>query len=209
MMPPVILPPPLVQEAPAPLVAPKVIDLLTGLVATVTQIPATLVRPRWQRLPPQQPPANVDWASVGVTRRAAQGYSHQEITFLPGTTTQALLERRWAALECLVSFYGPNSEDLSEQFRDSVLLVQNLAGIYAYGIKVTGVGDITSVPDLTNYQWIDHVDVPFDLVREFDRYFPMQSLVEANGTLVSDLPYSEALDSNEAAPAPQTPAQGG
>lgn len=199
---PAVLPPPIIQEPPVPLAAIKVTDLLTSLVSTLTSIPPQLVRPRWQRTPPQQPPVHVDWASVGIINRAAQGYTSQAMSFLPGTTTEALLVRRWAALEALVSFYGPHSEDLAELFRESCYIVQNLAGLYAYGIKLTGVEEVVAVPDLVNLQWIDHQDVHFNLVREFDRYFPMQSLLTGVGTAYADDAgsYPESIDSNQAAP---------
>lgn len=199
-MPPVTLPPPLVQIPPVPLVAPSLVDLLTGLVSTVTSIPPPLIRPRWQAVPPEQPPAGTPWAAVGVTRRTAQGYSHQQMSVLPGTATEALLLRRWTTFEVLASFYGPNAEDVAELFRDSLLLAQNLAGLYAFGVKVTGIDDVLAVPDLVNFQWIDHQDVRLEMVREFDRYFPMKHVIEANGTIVSDDGITVLLDSNQAAP---------
>lgn len=185
---PVLLPqPPLVQVPPVPLAAPGIVDLLTALVAATTSLAPSLVRPRWQPTPPEQPPAGTPWAAVGVTRRTGQGYTHQVMSTLPGTATEALLVRRWAAFEALVSFYGPNGDDLAELFRDSVQLNQNLAGLYLYGVKVTGVGDVQAVPDLVNLQWIDHQDVPFDLVREFDRYYPVRSILQGIVTVTADV----------------------
>lgn len=196
MAPPVI-PPSVVQEPPVPLAASKVVDLLTGLVSDVTLIPRTLVRPRWQPIPPQQPPPKTDWCGVGILRRLGQGYTHQSIAFLPGTTTEALLLRRWEALEALASFYGPRSEDLAEQFRDSVFVVQNLAALYQFGIKLTWVDEVLAVPDLTNHQWIDHNDVRFELAREVDRYFPLKSVLKGVGSVIDDDGYLVNLDSSE------------
>ena len=190
--PPLLLQPPVVQQPPAPLAAPRVIDLVTATLSALTGIPPTLVRPRWQPTPPQQPTAGTSWAAVGVTRRLATGYTHQVMSCLPGTETPALLLRRWAALTVLCSFYGPVSEDLAEQFRDGLYIVQNLSAWYINGLKLTEVGEVLAVPDLTNWQWIDHQDVRLELVREFDRYYPLQSLVEGDATINADL-YSSVV----------------
>ena len=198
--PPLIPQPPLVQIAPAPLAAPRAVDLITTVLSAVTGIPPSLVRPRWQRTPPQQPTAKTNWAAVGVARRLADGYSWQGMTVLPGTATEALLLKRWESVEALCSFYGPDSEDLAELFRDSLYLGQNLEALIANGFAVTGFGDVLAVPDLTNWQWIDHQDVRFELAREFDRYYPMQSLTEGNGTLDTDVGFTQTIDSNQAAP---------
>ena len=72
--------------------------------------------------------------------------------------------------------------------------------LIANGFAVTGFGDVLAVPDLTNWQWIDHQDVRFELAREFDRYYPMQSLTEGNGTLDTDVGFTQTIDSNQAAP---------
>ena len=196
-MPPVVLPPPIAQEDPSPTSSEEVIDLLTRLVVNITSLQTNLVRPRWQPTPPEQPPVNVTWAAVGVVGRSAQGFNYQGMSNLPGTNIEALLQRRWASFEVLVSFYGPNSDDISEQFRDGVQIVQNLAGLYSAGIKITSVDSILKVPDLVNLQWIDHNDIRLELVREFDRYYPMKSVIEANGSLVTDVNYTEIIDSNK------------
>jgi hypothetical protein len=179
-----------------------VVDLLTALVVQTTLLPPTMVRPRWQPTPPEQPPAGASWAAVGIPQRTGQGYTHQAMSTLPGTTTEALLLRRWVSFQVLFSFYGPDAEDVAELFRDSIFLVQNLAGLYAYGIKVTWAEEVLAVPDLTNLQWIDHQDIRVDFVREYDRYYPMQHVIEANGTIVTDVGYHTTLDSNEAIPKP-------
>lgn len=197
--PPLIPQPPLVQVPPAPLAAPRAVDLITAVISATTGIPPALVRPRWQPTPPQQPPPGTLWAAVGVTRRLAEGYSWQGMTTSPGTTTEALLLKRWETVEVLCSFYGPNSEDQAELFRDSLYLGQNLEALIANGFQVTGLDDVLAVPDLTNWQWIDHQDVRLTLARELDRYFPMQSLQEGNGTLDTDVGYVSQLDSNQAA----------
>lgn len=194
--------PPLVQEPPVPLAAPSAVDLITKILSDLTGIPPGFVRPRWQRTPPQQPTAGTHWAAVGITRRLAEGYSWQGMSTLPGTTTEALLLKRWETVEVLCSFYGPSAEDLAELFRDSLYLGQNLEALIVNGFQVTGLDDVLAVPDLTNWQWIDHQDVRLQLARELDRYFPMQSLLEANGTLVTDVGFSQTLDSDQAAPKP-------
>ncbi len=185
--PPLIPQPPLVQIPPTPLIAPRSVDLITAVLSATTGIPPHLVRPRWQPTPPQQPPAGTLWAAVGITRRLAEGYSWQGMTTLPGTTTEALLLQRWETVEALCSFYGPNSEDAAELFRDSLYLGQNLEALIVNGFAVTGFGEVLAVPDLTNWQWIDHQDVRFELARQFNRFYPMQSLTSTQGTIVTDV----------------------
>lgn len=179
-------PTPVVSEAPYPLPASGVVDLLTGLVTSMTGLNPTLVRPRWQPTPPAQPPVGTSWAAVGVVRRTGSDYPYQILTTLPGTTTEALFQRRWEELEVVASFYGPAAEDLAEQFRDGSYVTLNLEALNAAGLALTEVGEITAVPDLLNLQWLDHQDVRLRLQREVQRYYPLQSLLSAVGALLTD-----------------------
>ena len=171
---------------PAPANDQQVTDLLTALVVGTTGLPPALVRPRWQPTPPAQPPATTAWCSVGIVNRSSADYPWEGQVTLPGSSgTEAVLQRRWSSFEVVASFYGPGADDLAEQFRDATYRNQNLRDLGAAGIKLTFVGDITSVPDLINQQYIDHSDVRITFAREIQHYYPGESLIEVTGTLTA------------------------
>jgi hypothetical protein len=180
------MPPTSQLPSPTPANDQQVTDLLTALVSGTTGLPPALVRPRWQPTPPAQPPATTAWCSVGIVNRSSSDYPWEGQATLPGSAgTEAVLQRRWSSFEVVASFYGPGADDLAEQFRDAAYRNTNLADLSAAGIKLTFVGDITSVPDLINQQFIDHSDVRLTFAREIQRYYPGQSVIEVTGTLTA------------------------
>lgn len=152
-------------------------DALSGMLG----IPPDLVRPRWQPRPPSQPSTTLNWCAFGVTLRTPMDYPVvQHFNGGPSRLT------RWSAVTVLVSLYGPDCEELALVLQDGLYIAQNREQLELVGIRLTDVGEATSVPDLVNVQWIGHVDVPIRLAQAIDRDYNILDLASSEGTITTD-----------------------
>lgn len=157
---------------------------LQQIVVGVTSMTGSVVFPRWQLNPPNQPDATVDWAAIGCTRRtrdtfAAVIHSTDPNDFFDSTDTIY----RNQILEILVSFYGPNAEQNSEVFAMGLSLEQNRYTMQLNGFALVEVSDSLIVPALIKEQWIMGIDVPFRLRRQQAYQYPVPNLKGAQGTI--------------------------
>ncbi len=160
-----------------------------GLVAGLTGLPGSLVRPRWQRndaaphVPPTQPPAGTDWASVGVTEQDPHDYPvEQHFPEGDGRDEQA----RYEKVEVLASFYGPNAGRNMRLVRDGVYVAQNRDVLATFNIKLTQAGTPRRVPDLTNEQWVGKWDLPLTFERGILTVYPILNILQSPGVLNAD-----------------------
>jgi hypothetical protein len=152
------------------------LNLLQQLVVGITGLNGSLVRPRWQATPPQQPDPTVTWCAIGITGRAALDfpYIYHDSTGNNGDGQDVM--QRQERIEVLASIYGPNAQQVAAELRDGLYIRQNTAPIRAYGFALYDVGDMVVTADLVNTQWIPRVDMPIRLMREIDRAYPILNL---------------------------------
>lgn len=163
--------------------------ILHDFVVGVTGLGTNLVFPRWQAQPPTMPPANVNWAAIGVTLYDTV-YLWPEMRHFDGYSVQ--IEEQ--TLDVIATFYGPGSGSLASLFRSGLTVRQNLDKIGTFGIKLHRIGAITRVPELINTQYIPRSDVSFHLIRELTRTYNILNIIEAAPTLISDTGYSVVAD---------------
>jgi len=65
-----------------------------ALVVGITGLPGTLVRPRWQPVPPTQPSVTTNWAAIGVTTNAADAGLRSSMTAPAQAPTSTSATRR-------------------------------------------------------------------------------------------------------------------
>lgn len=168
-------------------------DLLGDVVAGVTGLDRTLVRPRWQPTTattnsPTQPPAENDWVAVGVVRRRADANPY--VRHSPSTDADPGYDetQRHEVLEVLVSCYGPDAADLASALRDALEgEAQNRDALRAAGLDLRSVGEVVAVPELVNGQrWLYRADVRLTVARNVVRRYNVTDLVSAGGTVASD-----------------------
>ena len=174
-------------------------DALQALVAGVTGLDPTLVRPRWQPTPPQQPERDVTWAAVGVQSQAPDDnpYEAHDPT---GEGVDHV--QRHETLAVMVSFYGPQSQAVAGILRDGLFIGQNREAASALGLRLVEVGALARVPSLVNTIWLNRVDVPVTFRRQVNRTYPIRNLLSAVGTIQSDAPGSVAVNTANVEPAP-------
>lgn len=180
------------QEVGTVLEDPELTDAITAAIVGITGIPANLVRPRWQPLPPNHPPTDVTWCAAGIVRREAMDYpwiDHELGT--DGNGVDNMID--WTTLYVMVSFYGPLAATVAGKLRRGFYIEQNRDDLYKVGVKVKEVGDMQSVPDLVNMHYIDHVDVQVIMVRETTTQYKVRNIVAADVVTVTEtvsLPYT-------------------
>lgn len=167
------------EDSPPVLEDPDLTDLLQAAVWQITGIPPTLVRPRWQQTPPNQPPIDQSWCAIGIITRTPQDFpfmQHQPDAE-GGNGNDLMID--WSTFEVLASFYGPGAASNAGRLRRGLFIGQNRDTFTANGIKVRDVGEVSSVPDLFNHQYVDHVDVHVYFAREVRATFPIRTIVSS------------------------------
>ncbi|WP_066922890.1 hypothetical protein [Methylobacterium sp. CCH5-D2] len=155
-------------------------DQIQAAIAGITGLPGDLVRPRWQAEPPPQPPADADWAALGVTEVTpdANAYVRHDSR---GDGSDHL--RRHESVEILVSFYGPNAWGYAARLRDGLAIPQNREALYRANMALADIGKAIAAPALTNGQWVRRIDLSLRVRRQIDRTYSVLNLVAASGVV--------------------------
>ena len=153
--------------------------ILQGAVAGITGLAGNLVRPRWQALPPQQPPLTTNWAAIGATQTDPTDY--------PYFNDAGHLDRQ-ERLTVMASFYGPNAGTYGARLRDGLYVKQNLDVLYANGIKLYEAGTLVTVPELIGDTWVMRRDLTVLLMRDIERAYAIKPIIDGpTHTMVDNL----------------------
>ena len=146
---------------------------------------ATLVRPRWQPEPPNQPGFQTDWLAFGITSSVEDNdaFETHDPTAGAGIDTVMLTEE----LTLLLSFYGPNASQYAQTFRSGVKLSQNRDVLRSNGIGMISCGEAMTLPALTKETWVRRVDVSTLLRRNVTRTYQVRTITSAQGTVNNEL----------------------
>jgi hypothetical protein len=158
--------------------------LLQQIVVGTTGLPGTMVRPRWQLEPPNQPDIEKDWAAIGSISRTrdvfpAVIHSTNPDNFYDSSSTV----NRNQILEVLCSFYGPNCEQNTELFTMGIYLDQNQEQLTDNGFALIEVRDSLVVPALIKERWVMGIDTSFRLRRQQNYVYPVPNIAAARATL--------------------------
>ncbi len=160
-------------------------DQIQPTIVGITGLDPTLVRPRWQETPPAQPARTVSWCAFGITEERAE-VNPSEVHDGSADGGQGLSrEYRTEEIAVLASFYGPGCRALATQLRDGLAIAQNREAMRALGLAFVSTDRITSVPELTNEQWIRRVDVAFTLRRVSWRTYAIRNILTFQGTVTA------------------------
>jgi hypothetical protein len=172
----------LTEKPPPTLTSAEIERILQHMVASLTSLPGNLVRPRWQPIPPTQPMADVTWGSVGVMKQEVDDFPeiiHDGQAMLEGAPGFGVDRmRRHSTLTVLVTFYGPEAEDVAGMLRDALYIPQQMEGMRP--LKLKSVQDLARGPELVNQQWINRADMQIEFRYQIDRVYPVLNLVGAD-----------------------------
>ncbi|MBB3808755.1 phage neck terminator protein [Pseudochelatococcus contaminans] len=168
---------------PSPLEDDDLEDFLQEMVAGITGLSATMVRPRWQPIPPKQPSSETDWAAVGIVHREPDDNAVQiHNSAGEGSTTLS----RHEVVSVTASFYGPNSHRYAGILRDGLSIAQNREPLQLRDMGLVDVGAVVSVPSLVQQRWIRGADLTIRVRREITREYAILNLNSAQGAINGD-----------------------
>lgn len=163
-------------------------DIIQAIVVGVTGLPGTLVRPRWQPVPPPQPEATADWCAIGVieedpqTLRAMITHDGADNGGLGSDTLQVNDQ-----IEILASFYGPNARSFALLLRNGLMVPQNREAMELENLRLYDMpSPARFVPETVNQITVRRVDVSFRLVRTTVTVWPVENILEVEGVLNTD-----------------------
>jgi len=161
-------------------------DLLQALVAGVTGLDGTLVRPRWQPTVPKQPDPGTNWCALGITVQTPDaGPAIQHDPAGDGSDTY----NRHQDIELLCSFYGPAAKGYAQRLADGMAIPQNHEQLGLNDMAFVSAGEIRAAPDFVNQQWVRRYDMTLALRRKITRTYQVLNLLSAQvGTTTDSVP---------------------
>lgn len=157
---------------------------MQSVVVGITGLDGSLVRPRWQPRPPQQPDQSTDWCAIGIVRiGAAYGHSIRHIPDGEGSDEAEAYED----LELLASFYGPGCSGMAALLRDGLRIPQNREEMRSHGMALTSADTVTLLGEYVTTEWRRRADLPLFLTRVVTRRYPILNLLEAQGSIHSQV----------------------
>lgn len=168
---------------------------LSNLIAGVTGIAGSLVRPRWQPEPPPIPKITENWVAIGVTAvdpadRGTASITHVGRAYddlgveVPYDGRDDLTEHEMITI--LASVYGPASGGYASLLRAGLMIDQNWELAHSRGMVLMEVGTIRHVPEMIDGRWYDRRDVEIKIRRQVDRSYPVLNILSAQGELRAD-----------------------
>lgn len=159
-----------------------------GMVVGVTGLDPTLVRPRWQAVPPKQPEPSIDWCSIGVITSRSDDFAAIQHLSGPSINDNSAgdLSQRHEELEVAASFYGPHAKSYSGVMRDGLGVARNLEALKAVGLYFVGMEPARIAPELINQQWIRRWDTALTFRRMVARVYGVPNIVSAEVDLKDD-----------------------
>ncbi|MBL0320457.1 MAG: hypothetical protein IPP74_14375 [Alphaproteobacteria bacterium] len=153
---------------------------LHGVIAGVTGLDNTLVRPAYQQNSPPITDIDVDWCAFLIRNRRTEA-----MPWLTQGDSDATLGTN-ELFDCFVSFYGPNSSGYAAILRDGLQIPQNSDQLNAAGMAVLGSEPLQYLPELVNDRWYERTDITINLNRNLSRTYDILSLLGATGTMYFD-----------------------
>lgn len=156
---------------------------LQSAIVGITGLDGTLVRPRWQLVPPKQPEPGTNWASVGV--EWADPDDSPSIQHYPnmngglGADVYVMHE----SLNILASFYGPNGQGFASIFRDGLRMPQNMEQLRLQNLSIIDTSEIRATSELINQQWVRRYDIPIRMRRKVQRQYSILNLLSGQYTI--------------------------
>jgi len=158
---------------------------LQTLVVGITGMDPTLVRPRWQPNPANEPDFTDDWAAIGTINRERDCFA-AVLHSTDGSGNGWDTVYRNQILDVLSSFYGPNCEQNSELFAMGLCLAQNREAMELNGFGLVSTEETLVVPALLKERWLMGMDIHFRVRRQQIYTYPVPNLKSAQGSLVTD-----------------------
>lgn len=153
--------------------------VLQTWIVSLTGLPGSLVRPRWQPAPPPEPDQGTNWCAIGIMSQVPDANNWERQNPLGGGGLGDHTAQRHEELEALVTLYGPSAAGYAGLVQDNSQIDQNRALLDAHGIQLIGTGIIRIVPELINQIFVRRVDLSIGFRRQIDRTYAIRTLLTA------------------------------
>ncbi len=162
--------------------------LLQPILAGLTGLPGTSVRPLWQQNPPPMPDHDTNWLAFGIEGRTADANAYLQ----PGAADARLY--RHEDINWLVSCYGPDALTNAGRIRDGLELSQNRAGLALSGMAFIAADDIVNLAEVVNGRFYSRADLVLQMRREILRGYAILPLDGAAVDILADDAESQPLE---------------
>ena len=159
-----------------PLTGDDLENLIQSVVAGISGLPSSYVRPAWQPIPPRQPESTTDWCAVSVMSiEEDDGPNIAHDGSGDGKDNLA----RHEVIQCLATFYGPNAMHYAAKTRDGLSIPQNIEALLPNDMSFVEAGHIRAIPEFFNQQWIKRFDLDLVFRRKVSRAYPVLNILSA------------------------------
>lgn len=179
---------------PTPLEDQALLDFFQAIFAGITGIPGTLIRPRWQPTPPNQPSNGTNWMAFGITDRPADEFAYEYHNPAAAGGQGADIVERTEELTILCSFYGLNADSNAALLRDGLQVGQNREVLLKNGMALISAGGIVAAPAILNSQWYYKVDMSVRIRRAVVRTYPILNLESAVFSVEDDSGLTDTIN---------------
>jgi hypothetical protein len=152
-----------------------------ALIVSLTGLPGALVRPmRQAEGGPSVPEKSVTWAAFGFTGFSSQGFP---------SLTQAGEKSRldtYRDLTLLVSFYGPEAQDLARLCDDGLYTSAHRAVLRQNGLAFVRREGLVLMPEPSPAGWLERADLLLQFTLHSRREYDQPSLLSADVGIKTD-----------------------
>lgn len=161
-------------------------DAIQGLIAGVTGLDGTLVRPLYSNPPLPEPELSVNWMAVGIAETDDVGYPALQHVGATATADGYDKLTQNEELRFLVASFGPLAHAYLMLLRDGLNVPQNIQALKAQGIKYTGASTPVRLPRLRAQQFQYRWDCQIIFQRARSRVYPILDIKSATVNLRDD-----------------------
>jgi hypothetical protein len=152
------------------------------MLAGVSGISSTLVRPAWQTNPAPVPGIDTNWMAFAILARRADNDPYQ-IETNSGLGLSMIVHEE---MDVLLTFYGPDCIQKAAETRDGFELSQNSESLKIAGMVCVDLSDIIHAPEMVNGRYFDRADTTMRLRREIRREYAVLNFVSASGYIYAN-----------------------
>lgn len=158
-------------------------DFLQVMVAGITGLDGTLVRPRWQAEPPNWPPFGENWVAIGIVSADYDTFAWETHLDVGAGYDDTQRHQRF---NLMCSFYGPNADSYAGRLLCGLGVGQNREAMFLAGMGLVACSGVTAAPMLLKERWLNRSDITVTIRREIRATYPVLSLLTAPGRVSSD-----------------------